>query len=91
MEWAAKAGVSCEMPTQTVPRLLGRIVNAVGDAHAAGVGEEVMIVHGTGERSHLAPVFLKLPISSRFLLSTLMMGRPCRWKRDRSEEIFWNC
>jgi hypothetical protein len=22
MEWAAKAGVSCEMPTQTVPRLL---------------------------------------------------------------------
>src|SRR5260370_22709450 len=20
-----------------------------------------------------------------------MMGRPCRWKRDRSEEIFWNC
>src|SRR5713101_2823409 len=44
----------------------------------------------TGERSHLAPAFLKLPISSRFLLSTLMIRRPCRWKLVRRAEICWN-
>src|SRR5258708_12991420 len=46
---------------------------------------------GTDERSHLVPGFLKLPISSRFLLSTLMIGSPCRRKRSRNEEICWNC
>ena len=45
MEWAAKAGVSCEMPTQTVPAVVRRVVNAVGDADSAGVGAEVVIVH----------------------------------------------
>src|SRR5271169_5640127 len=33
MQWAAKAGLSCEVPTHTVPRLFGGVVNAVGDAH----------------------------------------------------------
>src|SRR6266404_4630757 len=36
-----------------------------------------------GERSQREPGFLKLPTSSRFLVSTLMMGRPRRWKRCR--------
>jgi hypothetical protein len=40
-------------------------------AHSAGVGPEVVIVHQTGGRSHLLPEFLKFPMSSRFLLSTL--------------------
>src|SRR5207248_11449660 len=44
MEWAAKAGVSCEMPTQTVPRLLGGS-KCFRRCPPAGVGEEVMIVH----------------------------------------------
>ena len=33
------------MPTQTAPRFVRRVVNAVGDAHAAGIGAEVVIVH----------------------------------------------
>src|SRR6516162_9830717 len=33
-----------------------------------------------GDRSQRGPRFLKLPTSSRFLVSTLMMGRPRRWK-----------
>jgi hypothetical protein len=44
-----------------------------------------------GERSHLAPEFLKLPTSSRFLVATLNIGRLRRSKHRRSEEMYWNC
>jgi len=67
------------------------VVNAVGDAHPRGVRAEVVIVHRNWRAIPFSAGLLKLPISSRFLLSTLMIGRPCRWKRVRSEQICWNC
>src|SRR5712691_6095235 len=57
-----------------------RVVNAIGDAHAAGIRTEVVIVHQNRGAIPFGSGILKLPISSRFLLSTLIIGRPCRWK-----------
>jgi len=40
--------VSWETPTQTGATVVGRVVNAVGDAYAAGIGKEVVIVDQNG-------------------------------------------
>src|ERR1039457_5141186 len=42
-------------------------------------------------RSHFTPAFLKLPTSSRFLASMLMMGSPWRQKLFRSRAMRPNC
>src|ERR1039457_4313358 len=42
-------------------------------------------------RSHFTPAFLKLPTSSRFLASTLMMGSPCLQKSFRNRAMRPNC
>ena len=66
-----------------------RVVNAVGDSHAAGIGGEVVIVHRNGRAIPFGAGVLEVADQFAFLamLSTLMMGRPCRWKRVRSELI----
>jgi len=51
------------------------IVNPIRNSDTAGVGAEVVIKNTTRSRFPSRPGFLKLPTSSRFLLSTLMMGR----------------
>ena len=53
-----------------------QVVAAVANGHAGGVGAEVVVMDWYRERSHLAPAFLKLPSSSRFLVSTRISGRP---------------
>jgi hypothetical protein len=51
-----------------------QIIDAIGDGDACGIGSEIVIVDQTGDRSQRVPGFLKAPTSSRFLVSTLMMG-----------------
>jgi 2-polyprenyl-6-methoxyphenol hydroxylase-like FAD-dependent oxidoreductase len=46
---------------------------------------------GSACRSHFLPGFLKLPICSFFLESTLIIGKDCRSNRFRSREINSNC
>src|ERR1039457_3569018 len=46
---------------------------------------------GVGTRCYFRPAFLKLPTSSRFLASTLMMGLPLRENWLRSRVIWRNC
>ena len=46
---------------------------------------------GVAVLAHLAPGFLNRPIISRFLVSTLMMGRPWRSKRLRARRMDLNC
>ena len=53
-----------------------QIIDAVGDGDTGGIRAEIMVVDQAGDRSQRAPGFLKLPTSSRFFVSTLMMGRP---------------
>src|ERR1039458_9811950 len=43
-----------------------------------------------GAHSQRRPGFLKLPTSSRFLLSTLTIGRHRRWKRSRNSARYSN-
>ena len=77
MEWAAKAGCHGRRREDGAAVGLG-IIDAVGYGDTEGVGTKVVIVDRSGDRSRLAPEFLKLPTSSRFLVSTLMMGHPRR-------------
>ena len=52
------------------------IINSIGDGDPDGIGAEVVIIDATGGAdSQRRPGLLKLPTSSRFLLSTLTMGR----------------
>ena len=54
----------------------GEVVDAVGQGDAFCVGGEVVVVDQRGFWLQVAPGFLKLPTSSRFLESMLMIGRP---------------
>ena len=51
------------------------IINSIGDGDPDGIGAEVVIIDATWDRFPTVARFLKLPTSSRFLLSTLTMGR----------------
>ena len=56
-----------------------QVVDAVGDGDGVGLGAEVVIVDGLWRSvPRWCLGFLKLPISSRFLVSMLTIGRP-RW------------
>jgi hypothetical protein len=50
------------------------IIDAIGNADAAWSGAEIVIVDRPDEVSQRRPKFLKLPITSPLLVSTLMMG-----------------
>jgi hypothetical protein len=51
--------------------ILGDVVDAIGNGDANGVGAEVVVKDAARRR----PALRKLSTSSRFLVSTLMMGR----------------
>src|SRR5438094_3731949 len=71
--------------------VIRRIVNAVGDAHAAGVGEEVMIVHWNRRAIPFGAGVLEVADQFAFLTVDAEDGKALPLERDRSEEIFWNC
>jgi hypothetical protein len=54
-----------------------QVINAIEDRDA-DLGTEIVVIDAYGGASHLTPLFLKLPTSSRFLESTSIMGRPSR-------------
>src|ERR1019366_5069783 len=76
MEVTAKAEVSWLMPTNTEPRLACGSYVPNGRAMPVARERKSWSLTGVGTRSHFRPGFLKLPTSSRFLASTLMMGLP---------------
>ena len=64
-----------------VPSLLGHVVNAVRDCPAFGISRKSYTDTASASSRHNRPSFLKLPISSVFLVSTLMVGKPFFAKR----------
>src|ERR1035437_4542252 len=73
MAWAAKADVSCETPTVTDPRLACRSKMPYGMATPVESERKSWSLTNRGDRSQRAPGFLKLPTSSCFLVSTLII------------------
>ena len=73
------------MPPVEVSRK--QVIDTVRNRDADGIRTEVVIVDAHGVRSDLTPLFLKLPTSSRFLVSALMIGSPWRSKRVRNDEM----
>jgi len=55
--------------------ILSGVVNTIGNGDAGAIRAEVVIEDPAGAAFPTRPGFLKLPTSSRFLVSTLMMGR----------------
>ena len=90
MQSTANAGVSAVWPTKTVAGIGPRVVDAVGDGAALGVGGKVVVVDQFGAAVPFGAGIAERPTSSFFLVSTLMTGVFSTAQRSRSSAMCWN-